>query len=171
MLRTLHNEIGRMRRKSIKIKHGSRIVMTAALLIGGSLSVPAAEPKPVADYRNVVKSTDVETYSRAAWALRKWMIANDPHRPIYHFTGPESWGNVDITVPANTTATVFVPAKDVAGVTESGKPAVQAGGVRLLRTADHAAVYVIGAGTYHFQSTPPEFHGQNLEFAPRTLGN
>ena len=50
-------------------------------------------PKPVADYRKAVKSTDIQTYSRAALALRKWMIENDPHRPIYHFTGPESWIN------------------------------------------------------------------------------
>jgi beta-fructofuranosidase len=53
----------------------------------------AGLPAPVADYRNAVRSTDVETYSRAALALRKWMIENDPHRPIYHFTGPESWIN------------------------------------------------------------------------------
>jgi len=50
-------------------------------------------PEPVAEYRKVVHSTNVETYSRAALALRRWMIANDPHRPIYHFTGPESWIN------------------------------------------------------------------------------
>jgi len=53
----------------------------------------AGLPEPVADYRRVVKSTDLETYSRAARALRKWMIANDPHRPIYHFTGTECWIN------------------------------------------------------------------------------
>ena len=50
-------------------------------------------PGPVAEFRRVVKSTDVATYSRAALALRRWMIENDPHRPIYHFTGPESWIN------------------------------------------------------------------------------
>lgn len=50
-------------------------------------------PKPVANYRRVVESTDTEIYSRAALALRKWMIENDPHRPVYHFTGPESWIN------------------------------------------------------------------------------
>jgi alpha-L-rhamnosidase len=29
---------------------------------------------------------------------------------------------MEVTIPANTTATVFVPAKDNAGVTESGQP-------------------------------------------------
>jgi beta-fructofuranosidase len=50
-------------------------------------------PGPVAEFRKVVKSTDVANYSRAALALRRWMIENDPHRPLYHFTGPESWIN------------------------------------------------------------------------------
>ena len=70
-----------------------RFGVATVLLAGPAPFAPAAEPKPVADYRNVVKITDVEIYSRAALSLRKWMIEHDPHRPIYHFTGPESWIN------------------------------------------------------------------------------
>jgi sucrose-6-phosphate hydrolase SacC (GH32 family) len=50
-------------------------------------------PKQVGDFREVLKSKDVQVFSRAALDLRKWMIANDPHRPTCHFTGPESWIN------------------------------------------------------------------------------
>jgi hypothetical protein len=50
-------------------------------------------PKQVSGFRAVLKSKDVQVFSRAALELRKWMIANDPHRPTYHFTGPESWIN------------------------------------------------------------------------------
>jgi beta-fructofuranosidase len=50
-------------------------------------------PEAVASYRKVVRSTNIREYSQAALALRRWMIENDPHRPIYHFTGPESWIN------------------------------------------------------------------------------
>jgi len=54
----------------------------------------AAElPEEVSGFRRNVKSKDIETFSRAALALRRWMIANDPQRPVYHFTGPESWIN------------------------------------------------------------------------------
>jgi len=63
---------------------------------------------------------------------------------------------MEVTVPANTTATVFVPAKDASGVTESGKPAPQAEGVKFLRLQDHAAVFAVDAGTYRFQSTLPK---------------
>lgn len=73
-------------------------VLSAILLLARPEPATAAPqvaglPQPVADYRRVVGSTDVAAYSRAARSLRRWMIANDPHRPIYHFTGPESWIN------------------------------------------------------------------------------
>ena len=59
---------------------------------------------------------------------------------------------MEITVPANSTATVFVPAKEAAGVTESGKPVAKSKGVKFLRMENGAAVYAVGSGTYQFQS-------------------
>jgi alpha-L-rhamnosidase len=59
---------------------------------------------------------------------------------------------MEVTIPANTTATIYVPAKDAAGVTEGGKPAAQAKGVKFLRLEDGAAVYEIGSGRYSFLS-------------------
>ena len=70
-----------------------------------------------------------------------------------------SWqlaGNVlslDVTIPANTTATVWVPAQAAASVTESGNAIAPAGGVQFLRQENGAAVYAVGSGTYQFQST------------------
>jgi alpha-L-rhamnosidase len=61
-----------------------------------------------------------------------------------------------IRIPANTTATVYVPTKDAAGVSESGKLATQADGVKFLRMEDGAAVYGVGSGTYRFKSALPE---------------
>jgi len=62
---------------------------------------------------------------------------------------------MDITIPSNTTATVFVPAINTSSVTESGKPADKADGVKFLRMEKNAAVYEVGSGTYQFQSTVP----------------
>jgi alpha-L-rhamnosidase len=70
---------------------------------------------------------------------------------------------MDVTIPGNTTATVFVPAKDAAAVTESGKPADKADGVKFLRMENNVAVYAVGSGTYQFQSTMPETVKQNAE--------
>jgi alpha-L-rhamnosidase len=60
---------------------------------------------------------------------------------------------MEVTIPANTTATVYIPAKDEAGVTESGKPAAKADGVKFLRMENGAAVYATRSGVYQFQST------------------
>jgi len=59
---------------------------------------------------------------------------------------------MEVTIPANTTATVFVPAKDAGSVTESGKPAAKAAGVKFLRMENGAAVYEVGSGYYQFSS-------------------
>ena len=45
-----------------------------------------------------------------------------------------------------------VPGKDAARVTESGKPASEAKGVKFLRMENNAAVYAVGSGNYQFQS-------------------
>lgn len=60
-------------------------------------------------------------------------------------------------IPANTTASVFIPTKDASSVTESDKPANQSEGVKFLRMDGDAAVYAVASGTYRFQSklSPP----------------
>jgi hypothetical protein len=59
---------------------------------------------------------------------------------------------MDVTIPPSTTATVCVPAKDAADVTEGGKPAAQAEGVKFLRLENGTAVFEVGAGRYRFNS-------------------
>ena len=56
------------------------------------------------------------------------------------------------TVPANTTATIHVPAADAGAVTEGGRPAAGADGLRLQGMADGAAVFAAGSGTYRLVS-------------------
>jgi alpha-L-rhamnosidase len=62
---------------------------------------------------------------------------------------------MEVTIPVNTTATVHIPTKNAAGLTESGQPADKVEGVKFLHTQDNAAVYAVGSGTYLFQSTLP----------------
>lgn len=59
---------------------------------------------------------------------------------------------LDVTVPANSTATIFVPALEKEAVTESGKAAEIAEGVRLVRREEAVAVYEVGSGQYSFRS-------------------
>jgi alpha-L-rhamnosidase len=57
---------------------------------------------------------------------------------------------LDVTIPANTTATVFVPARRADSVTEGGRPAAQARGVQFVRMEGEAAVYRVQSGRYSF---------------------
>jgi alpha-L-rhamnosidase len=57
-----------------------------------------------------------------------------------------------VTIPANTTATVYIPAGPDAKITESGIPAGKSPGVKFLRHENAYAVYEIGSGKYEFQS-------------------
>jgi alpha-L-rhamnosidase len=59
---------------------------------------------------------------------------------------------MEVTIPPNSTATVFVPAKEAAGITESGKPVDQAEGVKFLRMENNSAVYEVVSGMYKFIS-------------------
>ena len=60
-----------------------------------------------------------------------------------------------VTVPVNTSATVYLPAADASSVRESDRPAGEAPGIRYLRMESGTAVYEIGSGSYHFSSTLP----------------
>ena len=62
--------------------------------------------------------------------------------------------NMEVTIPVNTTATIYIPTKDVKTVTESGQPTVQKAGVQFLKMEAGAAVYSLSSGTYRFQSIP-----------------
>jgi alpha-L-rhamnosidase len=55
--------------------------------------------------------------------------------------------------PQNTTATILVPAKSAAAITESGKPLAKSPGVKFLRMDGDRAVLEVEAGSYKFGTT------------------
>jgi len=57
-----------------------------------------------------------------------------------------------VTVPANTTATIYLPAAAAAAVREGGRPVAEAEGVRFERMEGDRAVFTVGSGEYRFQS-------------------
>lgn len=57
-----------------------------------------------------------------------------------------------LSIPANTSATVYIPATLEKEVTESGKPVSGSKGVRFQRMEKDRAVYEIGSGEYNFIS-------------------
>ena len=62
---------------------------------------------------------------------------------------------MDVTIPANTSATVHVRATDVTQVTESDKPIAQALGVKYLHSEDGCVVLSVESGSYRFRAHSP----------------
>jgi hypothetical protein len=60
--------------------------------------------------------------------------------------------SMDVAIPANSVATVFVPARDERSVMEGGKPAAESLGIRFMRFEKDAAVFAVESGSYRFQS-------------------
>ena len=96
------------------------------------------QPHLVGDLK-FVKVSFLSPYGRIA---SEWTLEGDKFR----------W---KITVPANTTATVWLPASSVAVVHESGKALALAGGVQFLRTNAVAVVCEVSSGSYDFELPRP----------------
>ena len=58
-----------------------------------------------------------------------------------------------LQIPANTTATVYLPTTNADSIREAGQPLAEVAGVTLKETADGAALLEIGSGTYGFTTT------------------
>jgi alpha-L-rhamnosidase len=58
----------------------------------------------------------------------------------------------NFTVPANTRATIYIPADDIKRVRESGQAVADSEGIEFLSLEDGAAVYKVGSGKYAFSS-------------------
>jgi hypothetical protein len=92
-------------------------------------------PQPVGDVTRV----------KASYHSVRGKIVSDWNRAGDRFT-------LKVTIPPNTTATVFIPAKSAGDVTESGRPAAQSRDVKFLRAENGRAIYEIASGSYTFQS-------------------
>jgi alpha-L-rhamnosidase len=86
------------------------------------------------------------TWARATYQSPHGAIVSGWRKPA---DGPFT---LDVTIPPGTTATVYVPGSRGGQVTEGGRPASDATGVRWLEDRDGAAVFGIGAGTYAFSA-------------------
>jgi alpha-L-rhamnosidase len=62
-----------------------------------------------------------------------------------------------VVVPANVTASISIPSTNLANIAEGGAAATSASGVLGVRTANGAAIFRVGSGTYNFTASPITF--------------
>lgn len=94
-------------------------------------------PEPVGDL----------TWARAAYRSIRGRIASEWRKDGAAF-------HLKVTVPANTSATVYLPASADSRIEEGGASPGKAEGVKLLRREEGRAVLEVGSGSYEFEVRP-----------------
>lgn len=84
------------------------------------------------------------------WARATYDSIRGPIRSAWKLQ-PEGF-RLEVEIPPNTTAAVYVPAEDPAAVREGGGPAADAPGVAFVEMKNGAAVYRVGSGNYVFEA-------------------
>ena len=97
-------------------------------------------PQPVGDL----------AWVKAAYNSVQGRIACEWHKT-------QSTFSLHLSIPVNTTATIFLPTADAKSVTESGQPAAQSLGVYFLRKENGCAVYRVGSGDYQFVAASGDY--------------
>jgi len=134
----------------VQMNSGNHVMLVGDLVIwmyqdlAGIRSDPAQpgfknilmKPMPVGDLTSI-KASHESPYGR---------IESDWHTDGKTF----SW---HVTVPPNSSATVFVPASSADSVTEGGHPIASSPDIKFLRDEPGRAVYQLDSGSYDFQST------------------
>ena len=85
-------------------------------------------------------------YARASYCSVHGMISSDWHRSANGTT-------LDVEIPANTSAEVYVPALKAQNVTESGRPISRSKDVKFIRMDGTNVLLRVGSGSYHFRSS------------------
>lgn len=71
--------------------------------------------------------------------------------------GGISWKNgkdgfsMEVVIPVSCRATVYVPASELAMISENGRPSDQAPGIEFLEMKEGYAVFAVGSGSYNFE--------------------
>jgi alpha-L-rhamnosidase len=86
------------------------------------------------------------------WAEASYHSLQGPIRSAWRKEGTRL--TMEISVPVNSTATVYVPADANRRVREGDQPADKAEGVKYLRNEAGSRVFEVGSGDYEFTSAP-----------------
>ncbi|HEY4416700.1 MAG TPA: family 78 glycoside hydrolase catalytic domain [Verrucomicrobiae bacterium] len=84
------------------------------------------------------------------WAKTSYNSIRGPIATAWTNTG--SVFNLQVTIPPNTTAQIFVPTTNAAAITESGLPAASSPGVTYVGISNNCVVYSVGSGNYFWSS-------------------
>jgi len=88
------------------------------------------------------------TWANASYNSTRGLISTAWSHPGARF-------NLEVVIPPNTSAQIYVPTTNTAAITESGTPATNSPGVTYLGLSNSCAVYAVGSGHYVWSSPLP----------------
>ena len=107
-------------------------------------------PDPEAPgFKNIIIKPEVIgglDWAKASYESIHGRISSEWHKSAGKF-------DLRVSIPANTTATVCLPAKNIESITESGKALTKSAGCRFIKMEADRAMLKIGSGDYHFVSS------------------
>ena len=111
-------------------------------------------PQPVGDLKWVKASYDsIRGRIVSDWTITPNRWGEAPDEPAREDARPTKYKfTLEVAIPPNTTATVFVPAESADAVTESDRPVAHSPGVKFLLLGNGCAVYTVESGRYEFES-------------------
>ena len=111
--------------------------------------VAGIRPDPAAPgfKKIIIKPADINGLD---WAKANYDSIHGPIRCEWHKTAGKF--ELQVVIPANTTATVFLPTRDIQSVTEGSHPLAKVAGVKSVKLEAGQVVVEIGSGDYHFAS-------------------
>ncbi|GGH60453.1 alpha-L-rhamnosidase [Filimonas zeae] len=104
----------------------------------------------IAFHKIVMKPENITglPFARGTYQSPYGLIESDWKRE----NGKFSW---QITIPANTSAEIYIPALEEQYVTEGGKPAAKVAGIQFLRKEGRTLVHRVASGKYSFTAVEP----------------
>jgi alpha-L-rhamnosidase len=128
---------------------GNHVMLVGDLVIWfyESLAGIKADPEQPGFKHIIMKPTPVGdlTFAKATHDSPYGLISSEWHRDGNKF----DW---QIEIPANTTATVYVPAKSFDSIIEAGKPLIKSDDIQFAGAEGDRILLQIGSGKYHFVS-------------------
>ncbi len=107
--------------------------------------------RPNPDTRNILRYNQ----KRITWVDADYDSQYGHIRAKWQTNGRLAATKYEVTVPANTTATLYLPCPNGYELKESGEPAAKAEGVEYMGEEDGCQVYSLGSGSYVFSFGAP----------------
>lgn len=101
-------------------------------------------------FKHIILRPEIDLNEQITWVKGSYDSVRGTIRSEWKVKGNNL--SYAVTIPANTTATLYLPSNHQQNVSEGGKPVQEAEGIHFIAHKNGKAIYELGAGSYTFES-------------------